>query len=545
MNCPTRSLMARPRPATLAAALLAGALLVASGAAAAPTTLALQGALTSAGGGPVSDGTYGLSVSIWDAAQDGQSLYGENIVGAQVSGGSLHVVLGADKQVLDEAVFATGQALWIELAIDGQPPLPRVAVRPVPRALHAVHATHAATAGSAQQADKAALADKATNADQATNADKATLATTAENAIAADEALVANQALALQCTGCVGAAMLGPDVAQGLVDAGQLAKVATTGAYADLSGGPDLSGYGALTANQTWSGDNTFGKAVQATAGVVFGGTQAFAMRLHNATEAPLPCSAATTGLVWYDTSGDALMVCNGTKYRVFAKATAIGSEQSPGLSCADVLAQEPGSPDGLYWIAPKADQKWQAYCDMTTDGGGWTRILRLTSSGAYQSIASVPNSQEVVDNGSWQFSKTLLKDSNRELLYLEAVAPFRRHRYDFKQGSNVAGEDFVGAVTGDVNANVAAWNYATSSWQLTGAGGCNSNNHTQWNCEPPSGVRFHHGTRDWTGDGGSNGSGWNFTGYATGGSSNKNPAPLIANFNGQYNATAHDLFVR
>ena len=126
----------------------------------------------------------------------------------------------------------------------------------------------------------------------------------------------------------------------------------------------------------------------------------------------------------------------------------------------------------------------------MTTDGGGWTRILRLTTSDGYQNINSVPNAEEFVNNGSWLFSKTQLKNSNRELMYKEVNSPYRRHRYDFKQGSNLQGEDFVGAVTGD-KGSVAMWEYDTSSWVISGDGQYLQT--TIHNGLQPNGIRFHH----------------------------------------------------
>ena len=85
-----------------------------------------------------------------------------------------------------------------------------------------------------------------------------------------------------------------------------------------------------------------------------------------------------------------------------------------------------------------------------------------------------------------------------------------------------------------------------TNAWQSSGNGQCNTNNHSQWNCEPPTGNRFHYATRDWVGDGGSSSNTtWTwFTGYENAYASG-NYAQLVKNWDGQYNKTPHELFFR
>jgi len=59
-----------------------------------------------------------------------------------------------------------------------------------------------------------------------------------------------------------------------------------------------------------------------------------------------------------------------------------------PPVSCAELLANAPGTVSGIYEIEPVVGQPVLVYCDMSTDGGGWTLVGSSGASTPLQDVA-------------------------------------------------------------------------------------------------------------------------------------------------------------
>ncbi len=87
-------------------------------------------------------------------------------------------------------------------------------------------------------------------------------------------------------------------------------------------------------------------------------------------------CTAADEGTMQYDSTLKVMKFCDGTSWKPTSKFV--------GASCKDILQKGGDFGSGYYQIDPDGaggNAPFKVYCDMETNGGGWTRCLDVRTS--------------------------------------------------------------------------------------------------------------------------------------------------------------------
>jgi subtilisin-like proprotein convertase family protein len=292
-----------------------------------PAGLPLTAALANVAGGPVSDGTYGLDFALYADETGGAALWAEQNVAVAVKSGAFSYTLGSSKP-LSAGLTSDYDGLWLGIKVGGEAELPR---RPL---------------GSVAYA------------------------------------MTAQVALDLKCSGCVGLAALDPAALKDYAKLNSLAKVATTGQFSDLQGGPDLSGYAkaanlAKVANSGAYADLTGAPELSAFAKL--------ADLANYAKAADLGAYAKAADLGAYAKTADLGAYAKAADLGAYAKAADLGAY----AKAADLGAYAKAADLGAY--AKAADLG--AYAK-TADLGAYAKtadLANVATTGAYGDLSGLP----------------------------------------------------------------------------------------------------------------------------------------------------------
>jgi hypothetical protein len=150
--------------------------------------------------------------------------------------------------------------------------------------------------------------------------------------------------------------------------------------------------------------------------------------------------------------------------------------------SCKEILAAHPNAEDGQYNIDPDGDGGagyFAAYCDMTTDSGGWTIVY--ASNGGDSNVGMTSNSEKSGDPLAFahhnlnRARKMALSALSTQSLFVRSTGPWLRatHALFDQNLSGNSHQHFAATLTSNSGASAAGWlGYAT--YNISGGGDYN-----------------------------------------------------------------------
>ncbi len=140
-------------------------------------------------------------------------------------------------------------------------------------------------------------------------------------------------------------------------------------------------------------------------------------------------CTALNAGAIRW--TGSVFQGCNGKVWTGLQGADG-SSPGSAASSCKTLHKEFPNLGDGVYWLDPNggsAGDAFQAPCNMTRDGGGWTMGVKMWyqngMNGTTGAVGSITDALQLKGN-PWKLSDTQIKeiigsDNNFDVMFDQA----------------------------------------------------------------------------------------------------------------------------
>ncbi len=376
--------------------------LLATTAVAAPMSFSHQGRLFDALGAPI-DGTQDVTWGIYAQASGGSALW-EETVSVDFDGGYFASEVGTVTS-LDTSIF-DGDTLYLGMAVGSGPQLPqRVAIVSVPYAIHAGKAESADALAAGTVVDASELRINGSTvidgsgdlqstvdfADLGGSLDVAQLP--AHSHDAATDITSGILSIDRLPIGTASTDVAAGDHGHTAVDVGALASTTTAADIGGLmAGSTTASDVGALSDTTTAADIG----ALPASGGSLSGDLAvAGSIRVGDSSAT---CDSSILGTMKFD---DGLFVCLDSGWEQISIGQ-LGSITNPAATCLDIKNDQASAGDGLYWLHPPGEAAaLEIYCDMTTDGGGWTlvRVSNGTTSPDLRTEARIQPDQLTAPN--------------------------------------------------------------------------------------------------------------------------------------------------